>query len=53
MIKEAFDDLARLKRDKIINLKKYAVFNAKKNVWKDTYSQNLKVGSLIKVHHNE
>lgn len=38
MVKEAFDDIARLKRDKQINLKKYPVFNAKKAVWKPTYS---------------
>jgi phospholipid-translocating ATPase len=51
MIKEAFDDFARFRRDKSINLAKYKVFE--KGVWKDKYSQNLKVGNLVKVNQNE
>ncbi len=51
MIKEAADDIARRKRDREINLKKYHVW--KKGVWKETYAQNLRVGTLLKVHHNE
>jgi len=51
MIKEAFDDFARFRRDKAINLAKYQVFE--KGVWKDKYSQNLKVGNLVKVNQNE
>lgn len=51
MIKEAFDDFARFRRDKAINLAKYKVFE--KGVWKEKYSQNLKVGNLVKVSQNE
>ena len=51
MLKEILDDLARMKRDKEINTKKYQVL--KKGAWKDTASQNLKVGQLLKVHQNE
>jgi phospholipid-translocating ATPase len=51
MIKEAFDDFARFRRDKAINLAKYQVFE--KGVWKDKYAQNLKVGNLVKVNQNE
>lgn len=51
MIKEAFDDFARFRRDKAINLARYKVFE--KGVWKDKYSQNLKVGNLVKVNQNE
>ena len=36
MVKEAFDDIARMKRDKIINSKKYPVYNVKKSMWKNT-----------------
>jgi phospholipid-translocating ATPase len=51
MIKEAFDDFARYRRDKSINLARYKVFE--KGVWKDKYSQSLKVGHLIKINQNE
>lgn len=51
MIKEAFDDFARFRRDKSINLAKYHVFE--KGQWKEKYSQSLKVGNLVKVNQNE
>lgn len=51
MTKEAFDDFARYRRDKSINLARYKVFE--KGVWKDKYSQSLKVGNLIKINQNE
>ena len=51
MIKEAFDDCARMKRDKVLNTRKYSCFN--KGVWKDTKSQNIKCGQLIKINQNE
>jgi phospholipid-translocating ATPase len=51
MIREAFDDFARYRRDKAINLYKYKVYS--KGVWKDKYSRDLKVGHLVKVNQNE
>ena len=51
MMKEILDDLARMKRDREINTKKYQVM--KKGEWKDTASQSLKVGQIVKIHQNE
>jgi len=51
MIKEAVDDISRMKRDRDINLKKHEVI--KKGCWKKTTSQSLKVGQLIKVSKDE
>lgn len=51
MIKEAWDDFARFRRDKAINLAQYKVFE--KGVWKNKYSQDLKVGNIVKVNQNE
>ena len=53
MIKEAFDDIARMKWDWAINNKKHPVWNKKKQAWKNVANQDLKVGQLIKIHHNE
>lgn len=51
MIKEAFDDFTRFRRDMTINKAKYQVFE--KGAWKDKYSQNLKVGNLVKINQND
>jgi phospholipid-translocating ATPase len=48
MCKEAFDDFQRYRRDKDMNLKKHEVLTS--NGFKMMYSQDLKVGQIIKVH---
>lgn len=50
MVKEAFDDIARLKRDRQINTKKHPVWDKKKQQWKQVMNQDLKAGHLIKIH---
>ena len=51
MIKEAVDDIARHKRDKDLNNKRYDVF--KRGAWTPTNSKDLRVGNLIRVNQNE
>lgn len=53
MIKEAFDDIARMKWDRAINNKKHPVWNRKWQAWQNVSNQDLKVGQLVKIHHNE
>ena len=48
MIKEAVDDIARHKRDKDLNNKRYDVF--KRDTWRPTNSKDLRVGNLIRVN---
>lgn len=51
MIKEAFDDFTRFRRDMAINKAKYPVFE--KGEWKEKYAQNLKVGNLVKISQGD
>ena len=48
MIKEAYDDYQRFRRDKEMNLKQHEVLSS--NGFKHLSSQNLKVGHIVKVH---
>lgn len=52
MIKEAVDDLKRFKRDKEINEKKYTRLR-KDGGEEEAYSQNIRVGDIVKIKQND
>lgn len=49
MIKEAYDDLMRRKRDKELNNFAYPVMNQSSDVFTETKSEDLKVGMIVKI----
>jgi hypothetical protein len=48
MMKEAFDDFSRNRRDKELNTTKHEVLTH--NGFKNTNAMDLKVGHIVKVH---
>lgn len=65
LLKEGVDDLQRYARDKELNNKKYLYFQnslftisiisklTNQKTFKEQASQSIKVGDVIKIHHNE
>ncbi len=51
MLKEAFDDFQRHRRDKEMNQKEHEILT--NNGFKKISSAQLKVGQIVKVHQNE
>ena len=51
LVKEAYFDFLRFRRDKAINLAQYKVLES--GIWRNKYAQDLKVGDLVKVNQNE
>ena len=51
MLKEAYDDIQRYRRDKDLNQKKHEIIV--NNTFKWIYSQDLRIGHIVKVNHNE
>lgn len=49
MMKEAYDDFMRMKRDRELNNFTYPVMNATADVFADTKSEDLKVGMIVKL----
>ena len=52
MIKEAYDDFQRFRRDKEMNTEKYLKFEGN-NQLKEISSENIKVGDIIQVRENQ
>lgn len=52
ILKEAFDDLQRMRKDKDINNKRYEKLR-KDGSFRKTKSETLKVGDIIKIYQNE
>jgi len=53
MMKEAYDDFQRFRRDKEMNNKKHEVLTRNAEGFKTITSQSLKVGHIVKVSKNE
>lgn len=52
MIKEAYDDIQRYRRDKELNLKKYERIS-NKGILKNIHAKDIKVGDILKIKTNE
>lgn len=49
MMKEAYDDFMRMKRDRDLNNFTYPVLTASNNTFVDTKSEDLRVGMIVKL----
>lgn len=52
LLKEAFDDFSRMRKDKELNNKKYEKLKSDGSFVK-THAANIKVGDIIKIYQNE
>ena len=52
MMKEAYDDFMRMKRDRELNNFEYPIMGPRSEIYQMTKSQDLRVGMIIKLTQN-
>lgn len=52
MMKEAYDDFMRMKRDRELNNFEYPIMDPRSEIYQMTKSQDLRVGMIIKLTQN-